>query len=62
MKNNKNNEKGMNGTATNEHFMDGSPKTSKGYNNNLHYSINELIVNTTTNRSEMVKGNNSMKR
>ena len=49
--------KGMNGTATtNEHFID-SPKTSKGYNNNLHYSINELIVNTTTNRSEMVKGN-----
>jgi len=51
----------MNGTATNEHFMD-TPKTLKGYNNNLHYSINELIVNTTTNCTEMVKGNKSMKR
>jgi hypothetical protein len=32
---------GMNGL--NEHFIDSS-KSSKGYNNNLHYSINELIT------------------
>lgn len=47
--------KGVNGTND---FTD-PPKPSKGYNNNLHYSINELIVNT--NRSggshEVIKGN-----
>jgi hypothetical protein len=50
--------KGMNGTTSSEHFMDPPIKSMKGYNNNLHYSINELIVNTNRGGNhEVMKGN-----
>ena len=50
------NEKGpVNGT--NERFVD-PPKPIKGYSNNLHYSINELIVNTNrSGNQDVIKGN-----
>lgn len=52
---------GLNGTnmnTINEHFADPLLNSSlNGYNNNLHYSINELIVNTSGGIHEVIKGN-----
>jgi hypothetical protein len=48
--------KGLNGA--NEHFVDPQKTSTKAGFNNIHYSINELIVNTNRSaNNEVIKGN-----